>query len=156
MNSSSPISFDNTEIAFKYKSDKELKKAHFLFSSMSYSFLVYWGTRLTPPMIKIGLPIKGLIRKTIFEQFVGGETLEQTAKVASKLEEFGVRVILDYGVEGGDYSEESLDHSCDEFIRVVDYAATQHNIPFMSIKVTGIARTALLEKLDEAIRQIKD
>jgi proline dehydrogenase len=32
---------------------------------------------------------------------------------------------------------------------VIDYAATQANIPFMSIKVTGIARFALLEKLDD-------
>ena len=62
-----------------------------------------------------------------------------------------MQVILDYGVEGGDYGEESLDHARDEFIRVINYAATQRNIPFMSIKVTGIARFALLEKLDHSV-----
>ena len=143
------ISFDNTEYAFAYKSDKELKKAQFLFSSMGYESLVKIGTRLTPWAIKVGLPIKGLIRNTIFKQFVGGETLEETAKVADKLEEFGVQVILDYGVEGKE-GEDNFDHATNEFIRVIRYAATQHNMPFMSIKVTGFARFALLEKLDAA------
>lgn len=144
------ISFDNTENAFAYKSDKSLKKAHFLFSSMGFGWLVQIGTRLTPWAIRSGLPIKGIIRNTIFEQFVGGETLAETASVAETLGKFNVQVILDYGVEGGDYGEEGLDHACDEFIRVIEYAATQPNIPFMSIKVTGLARFGLLEKLDAA------
>lgn len=145
------LSFDNTENAFEYKSDKELKKAAFLFSSMGYSTLVKLGTRLTPWMIRSGLPIKGLIRNTIFSQFVGGETLAQTAAVARKLGEYHVQVILDYGVEGGDEGEEGMDHACGEFIKVIDYAATQPNIPLMSVKVTGIARFGLLEKLDQAM-----
>lgn len=144
------ISFDNTENAFAYKTNKSLRKAHFLFSSMGFGWLVKLGTRVTPWAIRAGLPIKGIIRNTIFEQFVGGETLQETAAVASTLGKFKVQVILDYGVEGGDYGEEGLDHACEEFIRVINYASTQPNIPFMSIKVTGLARFGLLEKLDTA------
>ncbi|MEP6747607.1 MAG: proline dehydrogenase, partial [Bacteroidota bacterium] len=135
MNTAPVISFDDTAKAFAYKGDKDLKKARFLFSSMSYQSLVKLGTGITPWLIKIGLPIKGLIRNTIFKQFVGGESLQETSVVAKKLGEYGVEVILDYGVEGGDYGEEGLNHACDEFIRVIEYAATQPNIPFMSIKV---------------------
>ncbi len=149
--STEAISFDNTENAFAYKSDQELKKAHFLFSSMGHSWLVNLGTKLTPWAIRTGLPVKGIIRNTIFSQFVGGETLEETAAVARKLGTYHVQVILDYGVEGGDNGEEGFDHACDEFIRVIDYAATQPNIPFMSIKVTGFARFGLLEKLDHSV-----
>jgi proline dehydrogenase len=148
-NSGSPVSFDNTEYAFAYKSDKELRKAHFLFSSMGFQSLVKLGTRITPWMIRVGMPIKSIIRNTIFKQFVGGETLEQTTLVADRLEKFDVQVILDYGVEGKE-GEENFDHACDEFIRVINYAGTQHNMPFMSIKVTGFARFGLLEKLDAA------
>ena len=143
------VSFENTENAFEYKSDAELKRAALLFSSMGYSSLVKLGTRLTPWMIRSGLPVKGLIRNTIFSQFVGGETLAETAAVARKLGEYHVQVILDYGVEGGDEGEGGFDHACGEFIRVISYAATQPNIPFMSVKVTGIARFGLLEKLDQ-------
>ena len=142
------ISFDNTEFAFEYKTNEQLKKARFLFSSMGNAWLVKIGTRLAPWSIKAGLPVKGIIRNTIFAQFVGGETLEQTAEVAKKLGEYNVKVILDYGVEGGDDGELGFDNSTDEFIRVIDYAATQPNIPFMSIKITGFTRFALLEKLD--------
>ncbi len=143
------ISFDNTEHAFAYKTNASLKKAKFLFSTMGYQWLVKLGTRLTPWAINAGLPVNGLIKKTIFEQFVGGETLQETAEVAGKLQPFHVKVILDYGVEGKD-GEENFDHACREFIRVINYAATQPNIPYMSIKVTGFARFGLLEKLDHA------
>jgi proline dehydrogenase len=145
------ISFDNTQNAFAYKSDKELKSAKFLFSTMGYPWFVQLGTRLTPFIMKTGLPIHGLIRKTIFKQFVGGETLEETAVVGNTLGQYGVQVILDYGVEGKE-GEESFDHATDEFIRVINYAATQSNTPFMSIKVTGLARFALLQTLNEAPR----
>src|ERR1700753_2011590 len=120
-----PVSFENTANAFEYKTDKELKKAKFLFSSMGYATLVKLGTRLTPWMIRSGIPVKGLIRETIFSQFVGGETLEETAAVAKKLWQYHVQVILDYGVEGGDEGEEGADNAMKEFIRVIEYAATQ-------------------------------
>jgi proline dehydrogenase len=147
------ISFENTENAFEYKSDQELKKAKFLFSSMGYQWLVKLGTKVTPWAIKSGLPVKGIIRRTIFEQFVGGETLEQTSKIVKHLGEYHVQAVLDYGVEGGDDGESGFDHARDEFIRVINYAATQPNIPFMSIKVTGLARFGLLEKLDHSLDQ---
>jgi proline dehydrogenase len=147
------ISFDNTEFAFEHKSDQQLRKALFLFTSMSRPWLVKMGTRFTPWAIRAGLPVKGIIRNTIFTQFVGGETLAETAVVAKKLGEYKVKVILDYGVEGGDDGEQGFDHSTDEFIRVINYAATQANIPLMSIKVTGFARFSLLEKLDTMMHQ---
>lgn len=145
------ISFDNTENAFEYKSNKELKSAKFLFSTMGYPWFVQLGTRLTPFIMKTGLPVHGIIRKTIFKQFVGGETLEETAGVGAVLGKYGVQVILDYGVEGKE-GEDSFDHATEEFIRVINYAATQTNIPFISVKVTGLARFALLQTLNEAPR----
>jgi proline dehydrogenase len=141
------ISFDNTAIAFAYKSNKDLKAAHFLFSVMGKPWLVEMGTKLTPWAIKAGLPVNGLIRNTIFKQFVGGETLEETIPVEKALGKYGVKLILDYGVEGAQ-GEEAYDHARDEFIRVINFAASQPTIPFMSVKVTGFARFSLLEKLD--------
>jgi proline dehydrogenase len=131
------ISFDNTENAFAYKTDKDLKKAKFLFSTMSRQWLVDVGVRLTPLAMKIGLPIKSLVRQSIFKQFVGGETLEDTAAVCDLLSGYGVDVILDYGVEGKE-GEANFDRATEEFIRVINYAATRPHIPFISIKVTGV------------------
>jgi proline dehydrogenase len=152
MDSPPVVSFENTEIAFKYKTDKQLKKARFLFSSMGKPWLVKLGTRITPWAIRVGLPVKGIIRKTIFAQFVGGETLEKTVAVAKMLGEYKVKVILDYAVEGKE-GEENFEHACQEFIRVINYAATQPNIPFMSVKMTGMSRFAMLEKMDIMMRR---
>ncbi len=150
------ISFDNTEYAFAYKPTPELKKAHFLFSSMGSPLLLNLGLRLMPTAIKWNIPFtNSIIRSTIFQQFVGGETLEETALVADKLEQYKVQVILDYGVEGGADGETGFDAATKEFIKVIDYAATQANIPFMSIKVTGFVRFGLLEKLDAAMNDLE-
>ncbi len=143
------ISFDNTENAFAYKTKSDLKKASFLFSSMAIGWLVKLGTAITPWAIKAKLPVNGLIKNTIFKQFVGGETLEETAAIADKLQHFNVQVILDYGVEGKE-GEDSFEQATNEFIKVIKYAATQKNIPFISIKLTGFARFSLLEKLHSA------
>lgn len=153
MESGGPISFENTEFAFEYKTDKQLRKARFLFSLMAIRWIVKLGTRLAPWAIRMHLPVKGIIRRTIFSQFVGGETLAETAHVAKKLGEYNVKIILDYGVEGGDDGDRGFDHATEEFIRVIEYASTQSNIPFMSVKVTGIARFSLLEKMDSQMRQ---
>jgi len=104
-------SFENTEIAFAYKSDAELRKARFLFKSMGNALLVKLGIGITPWAIRLKLPIRGLIRKTIFSQLVGGETLEQTAPVARKLAAYHVQAILDYGVEGGNNGEAGFDEA---------------------------------------------
>ena len=145
------ISFENTQNAFAYKSTQALKRAKLLFGFMGYPTLVQMGTRLVPVLLKAGLPIKGIIKNTIFKQFVGGETLVETIPVAQMLAEHGVDVILDYGVEGKE-GEESFDHATQVFIDVINHAATQKNIPFISIKVTGLASHELLQTLHEAPR----
>ncbi len=145
------ISFDNTENAFAYKTNKQIKMARFLFKTMDNPVLIQLGVRLSPLAIKLGLPVKGLMRKTIFQQFVGGETLEETAATSDILEKYGVQIILDYGVEGKE-GEEYFDRTTEEFIKVINYASTKKTIPFISVKVTGIARFGLLQTLNEAPR----
>jgi len=145
------ISFENTQNAFAYKSTKALKSAKLLFGFMGYPKLVQLGTNLVPTLLKAGLPIKGIIRNTIFKQFVGGETLAETIPVAQMLAEHNVDVILDYGVEGKE-GEENFDHATQVFIDVINHAASQKNIPFISIKVTGLASHELLQTLHEAPR----
>jgi proline dehydrogenase len=139
-------SFENTALAFQYKSDADLKKARFLFGMMSNPLIVKLGTVLTPWAIRVGLPVKGLIRSTLFSQFIGGESLAQTSTVAKKLANYKVQVILDYGVEGKQ-GETFFDEARDQFVKVIDFAATQPNVPFISIKLTGLARFQLLEEI---------
>lgn len=142
------LSFDNTAIAFEAKTDKALKKANFLFSNIGKPWLVKMGAIFTPLAFKLRLPVKGIIKSTIFSQFCGGETLEEAAHTALQLGNYHVGVVLDYGVEAME-GEESYDHAVPEFIRAIKYAATRRDIPFIAIKITGFARFELLEKVHQ-------
>lgn len=150
-----PLSFDNTAIAFEYRNDHELKLAHFLFNTMSSPFLTKVGIRIAQLCINWHLPVKGIIKRTIFTQFCGGETLEEAAKTAAILQPFGVSVALDYGVEGKS-SEKDFDLAVPEFIKAINYAATKPNIPFIPMKITGFADFGLLEKLHLGIGLSKE
>ena len=138
--------FDNTQIAFEYRTDKELKRARFLFSSMGSSVLTSIGMKLTKIAISWKLPVQGIIKHTLFDQFCGGETMEEAAKTAAVIAKYGIGTILDYGVEGKE-SENDFDRAVPEFIKAITYAAANKNIPFISLKITGFAHFALLEKI---------
>jgi len=138
--------FENTQIAFEYRTDKELKRANFLFSSMSSPVLTSIGMKLTGIAIKWNLPVKGLIKHTLFDQFCGGETMEEAAKTADVIGKYNVKTIMDYGVEGKE-NEEDFDRAVPEFIKAIKFAATSRYIPFISLKITGFAYFALLEKV---------
>jgi len=146
------ISFDNIINAFAHKSDRGLKRSRFIFRLIGYPLFVPIATRLTPLVMKSGLPIiTRFIRKTIFKQFVGGETLQATAKVATVLSEFNVNVILDYAVEGKE-GDANFEDATQKIIEVIKYAATQPNVPFISIKVSSFADNELLRTLNDAPR----
>lgn len=140
------LSFEDTAIAFEHKSTKALKKANFLFSNIGKPWLVKLGAFVTPLAFKLHLPVKGLIRSTIFDQFCGGETLEEAVHAAEELGKFGVGVALDYGVEAVE-GEENYDNAVPEFLRAIRFASGKRHIPFIAVKVTGFARFGLLEKI---------
>lgn len=144
-------SFDNTQNAFAYKSTGDLKKARFLFSVIQSPIVVSLATKLTPMLMQSGLPINGLIRSTIFNQFVGGETLEESARVVKQLSAYQVQVILDYGVEAKE-GEDNFDAVTEHIIEAIEFAASQNNVPFVSVKITGVASMRLLENLNDAPR----
>jgi proline dehydrogenase len=139
------ISFENTEIAFQSKSDKDLERAYWLFRIVGSPTMVKIGKWGTNAALSAGLPIKGLIRKTIFRQFCGGESIETCEETIRTLSRYGVGTILDYSVEGKT-SEEDFDSTVEEIIRTIEKAEQQNHIPFAVFKVTGIARFGILEK----------
>lgn len=140
-------SFENTEIAFRHCSDADLKRAYWLFRVINVNFLVKIGPPVTNFAMKIGLPIKGLIKATIFKHFCGGETIEECNNTIKNLYDGGVGTILDYSVEGED-DEHGLDHTRDEIMRTIERAATDKAVPITVFKMTGGVRFDLLEKLD--------
>ena len=141
------LNFDNTEIAFRNKSNGELNAAFWLFKIISSNFLTSVGPPITNFFLNIGLPIKGVIKATIFKHFCGGETIAECENTIAQLHSGKVGTILDYSVEGED-EESVFDFTSEEIIRTIERAAGDERIPITVFKVTGVARFGLLEKID--------
>lgn len=140
------VDFDELEIAFRAKKDEELKKRHFLFSTMKYPWMVKIGTNLTKFALWANLPVKGLIRGTIFNVFCGGETLDGCQRSSNELAAFGIGAIFDYSVEG-EKSEQAFDETAQEILRTIERASQMDFIRFSAFKMTGLASFDLLAKI---------
>jgi proline dehydrogenase len=145
-----PDMFQDTETAFASRSDSDLNRAYWLFRMIGMNWLV----RISPPFVQaaitLHLPVKGLIKKTIFRHFCGGEDIRECDRTIKKLAEFRVGTILDYSVEGSE-SESDFDKTLEETLATIRRAKGDSSIPFCVFKPTGISRFGLLEKCDAGI-----
>ncbi len=139
------LSFENTEIAFKSKSNRDLKRAYWLFRIVSSPRIVKIGKVISHFALKLNLPIRGLIKKTIFKQFCGGESIEDCSVKIDELAQFNVGTILDYSVEGKT-SDEDFEQTVEIIIQTINAGKDNSKIPFAVFKVSGIAPNELLEK----------
>ncbi|MFT4600949.1 MAG: proline dehydrogenase [Arenicella sp.] len=148
------ISFDNIEIAFASKSDKDLKWSYRLFNLMGKPRLVKVGGWFQKMAFALRLPVKGVIKRTIFKQFCGGESIADCDLKITHLAKFKIGTILDYSVEGKD-SDEDLDSTKDEVIETIKTSRDNDAIPFAVFKPTGICRTDLLAKANRGEAALK-
>jgi proline dehydrogenase len=147
------LSFENTEVAFQSKTTSQLNKSYWLFKLVSNNTLV----KISPILLKIAfflrLPIKELVKRTIFEQFCGGESIETCGQRIKDLAKYQIGTILDYSVEGKS-NEEDFNRVTQETIRTILKAKDENNIPFAVFKTSGLARIELLEKLSNSKEEL--
>lgn len=144
------LDFQDTATAFADKSNSELKEKYRLFKMMNSPLLNDLSTKAAQLALSLGLPVKGIIKHTIYEQFCGGETIEECAPTIEKLGRSNIGTILDYSVEGKS-SEEDFEATTGEIMRSVERAKNDANIPFSVFKVTGIAPLGTLEKISSGV-----
>lgn len=139
------LTFDDTKIAFGSKSNIDLRRAYYLFKTISSPGLV----KISKEAIKIArilhLPVAWAVKPTIYKQFVGGETLNECLPLVRTLEKFNVKAILDYSVEGIS-TLAYIRHTMDEILKTIDLAAIDPNIPFAVFKPTALCSEVVLEK----------
>jgi proline dehydrogenase len=144
------INFGDTEIAFRGKDSKDLQRAYFLFKMVSSARLVHIGSVITYFSLRLGMPIKSLIKATIFRQFCGGENIDECGNCITSLSQLQVGTILDYSLEGKE-SDFDLDETTQEIIRTIHRSSNDEAIPFSVFKPTGIGRFSILEKANDGI-----
>jgi proline dehydrogenase len=139
--------FSNTEIAFSNKSNAELKKSERLFKLMNNPTLVKVGSSLGMFAVKYKLPFSEyVVKKTIFEQFCGGENLLDCQKTIDKLYKFDTLSVLDYGAEAKNSADE-FDSVMLENIKAIEMAASNNSVPVISTKITGMVDNEVLEAI---------
>lgn len=140
------ISFEDTAVAFSYKSTSALRKANFIFTLVNNPWVSAVAVSLVKTALKLRLPVEGIIKKTVFDHFCGGVDIKDTDHSVTKLSEFSVGAILDYSVEG-ENTEAAFDQTKAEIIRTIEKAKVSKDIPFSVFKMTGIADINLLERI---------
>lgn len=145
------IDFNDTSVAFAAKSDEALKKSHFLFTTMKYPWMVKMGTSFTAMALSLHLPVQKLIKTTLFDQFCGGDSIEGSRETIKKLNDFNVKTILDYSVEGQE-EEESFENTLQEVLRIARHAKDDPNTPFCVAKLTGLGSSTLMEKVQLGVQ----
>ncbi|MEK0440273.1 MAG: hypothetical protein RLZZ504_1189 [Bacteroidota bacterium] len=137
-------------MAFAHKSNGDLSKARWLFRSFNYPALLTYGPAMAKAAVFLGL--KFTIKKTIFQQFCGGENIQECDTAIQNLANSGIGTILDYSVEGEE-SEVTFDETCAEVLRTIERAKGNANIPFSVFKTTGIGSSDVLEVASSCIEQ---
>jgi len=141
-----PVSFEDTSIAFSSQSNGKLLKTYWLFALMNRGWVVNLGTFFIKLAFRLQLPIKKLIKETIFQQFCGGETISDCNRTIECLHKAHVGTILDYSVEG-EGNEAGFDETVLEILRTIERSSESDAVPFSVFKVTGLASSELLEKV---------
>ena len=139
------IDFENTKIAFQNKSNRDLKKAYFLFNTLSRPSIVKAAKLFTYVALNLCFPIKWIVKPTVYKQFCGGETIEECKSVIEAMAKYNVKTILDYSVEEKE-SPEDIEAALEETLRTIENAGKDKNIPFAVFKPTAFARSKTLEK----------
>ena len=149
------ISFDDIEVAFQSKSNADLRKMYAIFATMNNQTAVNLGLKMTNLAFKFGFPIKGIMKKTMFGHFCGGEDIKDCEPNVVELGKYGIGSILDYSVER-EGTEEGFDKTKSEALLTISEAARSANINFTVFKASALGDFMLMikkqkgEQLDEA------
>jgi len=140
------FSFENTEIAFKSKSNKDLQRAYLLFKMIANNAMVFLGKNMSRLALRLRIPVGWAVKPTIYAHFVGGESIDECQKNVRVLEKFNVNAILDYSVEGTE-SLKGINTAMEETIKTIYNAAKDPNVPFAVFKPTAFTKEIVLEKV---------
>jgi len=139
--------FNDTKLAFADKTDAQLKKAYWMFKAIEQPALTNIGVSLLNFTVRNNFPfVDGIVKQTLFEQFCGGETREESMKVVKQMFKRGVGSIFDYSIEGKE-EEEVFDAVCKEIKDIVRFSVGNPAIPFIVFKPTAFGRIDIYEEV---------
>ncbi|MFI0429101.1 proline dehydrogenase family protein [Mariniflexile sp. HMF6888] len=143
------LNFEDTKIAFSLKSNKEVKWANVLFTIIGNRQLTAVARPITMFLLFIRFPIIPILKRTVFKQFCGGESiLECKPVITNMFNKKKVCSILDYSIEGKE-SEEQFNFTLNIILKTFDFAKSLEATPFLVFKGTGLGRFGIFEKVSK-------
>lgn len=130
--------------AYRRLNDQVLRWKLLLFGIMNHAKLVQILGFLAEWALKLKLPVHGIIRKTVFKEFCGGETLQKSLPRIEELHAMGIGSIPDYSVEGL-HSEALMDETLAELQNALVFTSKHQETPLFVFKVSGLIQGPLLE-----------
>ena len=147
MDKSSKNLFNNTELAFTNKSNFDLRKAYFLFSVLDYPWLTKIGNMFLLLVLKLRLPFKTIIKKTIFDHFCGGETIDDCKSTFDSLKAYKIYAMPEYSVEA-ESTFDGFESYKNTMLELINNLGNQ-GLPFIAIKCTGLMDIHSLELISK-------
>ena len=139
------MNFQNTEIAYKLKSNKQLLKSLLIFRLISSRTLVSVFTKIISLSLKLNLPISGILNKTVFKQFCAGIDEKDSIQVVKKLKKLNVKSYMHYASEGNK-SENDFDNNLNIIINTINITNKDAALPFTVFKASSLGKFNLFEK----------
>jgi proline dehydrogenase len=144
------LDFTNTKTAFAGKTDKELRRAAFLFGFLFRPWVKSLAVFFLRIAMWMHLPIRWAVKPLIFRQFCGGETLSECTLAIQKLSISHIYSIPDYSAEGLK-TPAGFSAAYDEILSAIRYSKDNQHIPFAVFKPSSLVPVYILEKVSSDI-----
>ena len=144
------MNFENTEHAYKLKSNRELFRALYLFKLISNQRLVAFLTKVAILAIKFKLPISFLFKYTVFKQFCSGISEKDSIDEVDRLASYNVKSYMHYASES-QKSEVGMDESLTKILDTLKFSSGKSALPFTVFKATSLGPIDLFEKVSAGI-----
>lgn len=142
------LDFNNTQRAYAYKSNRDLRMAYALFSAMNSNFLMKSVKSASDVAVRLGIPLNWVLKPTLYRQFVGGETIDECKEVVKRLYNSGIESILDYSAESSSELSD-IEEAYDEILKTIENARVNPAVAFAVFKPSAIVVERILKKAAE-------
>lgn len=142
------LDLNNVSVAFKYKSDKDLKRTLFIFKLIRRPTISNFLSKMALLVVKYNLPFKSLIKKTVFKTFCAGENREEVITTMNLLKRYKVNTVLDYVAEG-DNDETGFSKNLKIILDNIQIVGNSAEEKFVGVKLSGLEDVDFIQMVEE-------
>lgn len=146
---------NNLHNAYGYKRDKELKFTYYVFKMLRNPLLVKMLSEFATGILKYNIPLKSLIKNTVFKIFCSGENISEAFSTIYKLEKHKVKSVLDYVAEG-EKNDPAFEGNSSIIIQNIQKLGKEAPGNSVSVKLTSLEDSEFYRQLVHLLHEKKE